>query len=230
MAWAEGMLDAFERVGWGALLIGAEGRLITLNREARRHVGSEILIAQGRVAAKHRAANAELTDRIAAVLSGNGLSATRGGVMLTRPAGLPVMAYVITVAEDEGGFPQEARALIVLIDCDKQSEPSEEILREGFGLTPAETRVAIAFARGLELYEIASQQARSIETVRKSFKAILAKTNTTRQAELARLLARLAQQPRVQSTVPSAPDELENYGKFLVREISLGAHRVASSR
>jgi hypothetical protein len=29
MVWAEGMLDVFERVGWGALLIGAEGRVIT---------------------------------------------------------------------------------------------------------------------------------------------------------------------------------------------------------
>ena len=28
MVWAEPMLDAFERVGWGALLIGAEGRVI----------------------------------------------------------------------------------------------------------------------------------------------------------------------------------------------------------
>src|SRR5262245_23988503 len=30
MVWAEGMLDAFERVGWGVLLIGAEGRVIRL--------------------------------------------------------------------------------------------------------------------------------------------------------------------------------------------------------
>ena len=28
MAWAEDMLDAFDCVGWGALLIGAQGRVI----------------------------------------------------------------------------------------------------------------------------------------------------------------------------------------------------------
>ena len=94
MSWAEGMLDAFERVGWGALLIGADGRIIDLNREAERHVGTEILIAQGQIAAKQRTANAELKDRIAAILSGKRF-ATRGGVMLPRPAGRPVMAYVI---------------------------------------------------------------------------------------------------------------------------------------
>src|SRR5262245_31669719 len=40
MTRAEGMLDAFQRVGWGALLIDADGRVISLNDEARRHVGA----------------------------------------------------------------------------------------------------------------------------------------------------------------------------------------------
>src|SRR5262245_16078007 len=136
MPWAEGMLDAFERVGWGALLIGAGGRLISLNREAGRHVGSVIAIAQGQIAAKHRIANAELKDRIAATLSGKRLSATRGGVMLPRPAGPPVMAYVIAVAEDEGGSPQEAGAIIVLIDFEtKRAMTTEQkIIRAKVGL------------------------------------------------------------------------------------------------
>jgi DNA-binding NarL/FixJ family response regulator len=205
MRWAEGMLDAFERMGWGALLIDGEGRLISLNREARRHVGNEISIAHGQVAAKDRTANAELKDRIAAILSAKRLSAP-GSVMLPRPAGRPLMAHIITVPEREGASPQEARAIIVLIDFDKQSDPPAEILQRCFHLTPAETRVALAFTRGDDLYEIASQQALSIETVRKSFKAILAKTNTSRQAELAMLLARLAQRPRDQELSPNGGD------------------------
>src|SRR5215216_5828094 len=105
MAWAEGMLDAFERVGWGALLIGADGRVISLNGEARRHIGGEITIVKGQIAATHRTANAELKHRIAAILSGdNGpLLAPRGGVLLPRPHGHPMMAYVISVAEPGGG-------------------------------------------------------------------------------------------------------------------------------
>jgi DNA-binding CsgD family transcriptional regulator len=149
------------------------------------------LIAQDQIAAKDRTANAELKGRIAAVLSGKRLFA-QGSVVLPRPTRRPLLAYVIAIAEREG----EPRAIIVLIDFDKQSEPPVEILQQCFGLTPAETRIAIAFARGDDLYEIASQQALSIETVRKYFKAILAKTNTCRQAELAILLARLAERPR----------------------------------
>jgi hypothetical protein len=150
MVWAEGMLDAFERVGWGALMIGADGRVISLNDEARRHVGSEITLAQGQIAATHRTANAELKHRIAATLSAdNGpLPATRGGVLLPRRDGRPVMAYVISIAEPAGGSPPQAKAVVVLIDSDKQSEPTEDILRQGFGLTAAETRIAIGFAAG----------------------------------------------------------------------------------
>jgi DNA-binding NarL/FixJ family response regulator len=96
--------------------------------------------------------------------------------------------------------------MVVLIDSDKQSEPTEDILRQGFGLTPAETRVAIGFARGRDLHEIANDQGLSIETVRKCFKAVLANTNTSRQAELAILLARLAQRPGEQSAFAIAPD------------------------
>jgi hypothetical protein len=72
------------------------------------------------------------------------------------------MAYVISVAEPGGGSPQQARAMVVLIDSDKQSqsEPTEDILRQGFGLTPAETRVAIGFARGRDLHEIANETVR----------------------------------------------------------------------
>jgi DNA-binding CsgD family transcriptional regulator len=206
MVWAEGMLDAFERVGWGALLIGANGRVINLNGEALRHVGSEITLAQGQIAATHPTANAELKHRIAATLSADDglLLATRAGVLLPRPDGRPVLAFVISIAEPGGGSLPQAKAIVVLIDSDKQSEPTEDILREGFGLTPAETRTAISFARGRDLQEIANDQGISIGTVRKYFKAVLAKTNTSRQAELAMLLARLSQQPQEHPAVPVA--------------------------
>jgi len=198
MVWTDGMLDAFERVGWGALLVGAEGRVISLNAEAGKHIGSEITIAQGQIAATHRTANVELKRRIALILSADDgpLPAPPGGVLLPRPDGRPVMAYVISVADPNGRSPEQAMAMVVLIDWDIQDAPTEDVLRQGFGLTPAEARVAIGFARGRDLHEIANDQGLSVETVRKCFKTVLAKTNTSRQAELATLLARLAQRPR----------------------------------
>src|SRR5262245_58561559 len=160
-----------------------------------------------RFAATDRRANAELKHRLAATLSAG--KGPLGGVLLPRQDGHPVMAYVMPVAEPRGDSPQEDKIIVVLIDSSKQSEPSKETLRQGFGLTPAEIRVAIAFARGRDLHEIANDQRLSIETVRKYFKAVLAKTNTSRQAELATLLTRLAQRPEDPSAVPLPSDQRE---------------------
>jgi DNA-binding CsgD family transcriptional regulator len=198
MVWAGGMLEAFERVGWAALLIGADGRVIGLNGEARRHVGREIALSQGRIAAMHRPANAELQRLIAGALAAENQPprTPRGAVLLPRADARPLMAYGIPIAGPGDDSAQRDRAIVVLVDLDKQREPTESILREAFSLTPAETRIAIGFARGRDLQEIASDQGISVGTVRKYFKAVLAKTNTSRQAELAMLLARVAQQPQ----------------------------------
>ena len=60
MVQGKGMLDAFERVGWGGILIGGDGCVIGLNGEARRHVGLELAVTQGHITASHRPSNAEL--------------------------------------------------------------------------------------------------------------------------------------------------------------------------
>jgi DNA-binding CsgD family transcriptional regulator len=195
MVWGEGMLDAFECVGWGGLLIGGDGCVIGLNGEARRHVGREIALTQGRITATHRPSNAELQRLIASALSAEN-NATREAILLLRADARPLMVYVIPITGSGSDSAQHARAIAVFVDSDKQHEPSESILREAFGLTPAQTRIAIGFARGRDLQELANDQKISIGTVRMHFKAVLAKTNTTRQAELAILLARLAQQPQ----------------------------------
>src|SRR5262249_23032530 len=110
MVWTDGMLDAFERVGWGALLVGAEGRVISLNAEAGKNIGGESTTAEGQMGATHRTGNVELKRRIALILSADDgpLPAPPGGVLLPRPDGRPVMAYVISVADPNGRSPEQA--------------------------------------------------------------------------------------------------------------------------
>lgn len=60
-----------------------------------------------------------------------------------------------------------------------------------FDLTPAEARVAIALARGASVVDVATELAVSPHTIRAQVKAVLAKTGTSRQAELVSLLAAL---------------------------------------
>jgi len=61
-------------------------------------------------------------------------------------------------------------------------------LRRLYGLTPAEARLAQALVAGEHLNDIAEHLGITKETARSQLKAVFAKTDTHRQAELVRVL------------------------------------------
>jgi DNA-binding CsgD family transcriptional regulator len=210
MVWSEGMLEAFTHVGWGAILISTEGRVVGINGEAQQRVGCDFLLTQGQIAPMHRNSNGELQRLIAsALLAENEASIPklRDAVLLQRPRGRPLMAYAIPIRASEKDSARHVKAVVVFIDPDKRREPTASLLQRMFGLTPAETQVALRLARGCDLQEIASDQAVSLATVRAYLKGVFAKTETRRQAELTMLLVRLAQQPQE----PPDPIDISNH-------------------
>jgi DNA-binding CsgD family transcriptional regulator len=74
--------------------------------------------------------------------------------------------------------------------------PSAMLIRGLFDLTAAEARVAQALTEGLQLRQIAKRHGVSLETVRHQIKAVLSKTGTRRQAQVAALLAGLPKLPK----------------------------------
>ncbi len=67
----------------------------------------------------------------------------------------------------------------------------DDVLREHYGLTSAETEVANGLLTGFALKEIAALRKVTVGTVRDQIKSILAKTGTGKQAELVTLLMKL---------------------------------------
>ena len=65
---------------------------------------------------------------------------------------------------------------------------SVELLRDWFGLTPAESRVAVDLMNGLSVEDISDRLGTSKETVRSQAKAIYGKTGVTGKAQLAKVL------------------------------------------
>ena len=68
------------------------------------------------------------------------------------------------------------------------NRPAAEALRDAFGLTPAEARLAIALAQGVRLADHAESVGISLNTVKTLLSRVFRKTETARQAELVRLL------------------------------------------
>jgi len=86
-------------------------------------------------------------------------------------------------------------AIVFIIDPTQRSRPAKEILIALFGLTPAECRVAMLLADGKSATEIASTLGVTRNTLKSHVAKIYAKTGTSRQSQVARLLLKLPGNP-----------------------------------
>jgi len=67
---------------------------------------------------------------------------------------------------------------------EKPVVPPFEVVSRHFGLSPAETNLALGIASGLTLKEYSDQNELTINTVRSALKIVMGKTNSSRQTEL----------------------------------------------
>jgi len=84
---------------------------------------------------------------------------------------------------------QDLRVAVFIVDLNAKSRDCKTVLQQVFGLAAAETRVAVALASGTDLTQAAEEFGVSRNTVRTQLRAIFAKTATSRQSDLVRLLA-----------------------------------------
>jgi DNA-binding CsgD family transcriptional regulator len=84
-----------------------------------------------------------------------------------------------------------ARALLVFLDLHAKDIPDARLLAQAFGLTGAEARLASYIGAGESVELAAERLGVSLSTARTQLKAVFAKTNTHRQAELVALIGRL---------------------------------------
>jgi len=87
-------------------------------------------------------------------------------------------------------WPRACGAMVVVKTALEETEPAR--LAKMFGLTPAESRVVAEINGGSSLKETAERLQVSTNTVRTHLQRIFHKTDTRRQSELVRLLARLS--------------------------------------
>jgi DNA-binding CsgD family transcriptional regulator len=196
LARGEGMLDAFDKMCCAALLISCTGGVHRYNRQTENYLNRDIRIVHGGLITCHNDSNPILQRLIGGVLGmpnkAPAESQTLAAIGRRDPAKRPLFALGIPILGAAQDVFQHSKAMILLIDPDAQMAPRELVLRHGFGLTPAETRVAMAMAAGATVSDFAEKHRIAVGTVRIQLKSIMAKTSTHRQAELLALLARLS--------------------------------------
>ncbi len=105
---------------------------------------------------------------------------------------LPLQATVCSLAAEPSNIhswiSDQIHAAVFITDPLKSYESNVEHLQRLFGLTVSEAKVLSAIASGSSTKDIAEETSRSVETVRRHLKNVMAKTGTNRQAELVRLV------------------------------------------
>jgi DNA-binding CsgD family transcriptional regulator/PAS domain-containing protein len=183
--------EVMDRFRAAVLLLNRAHDVVLMNRAANQLTAKPdgLAIEQRRVKGATPAATAALTQAIGsavAVACGETTDVGRWRISLPRPSGShPRDVLVVPLVHADLGAP--VAALFITDPNETPALPARE-LTVRYALTPAEARVASALAQGRSVKEIADTLRLSEQTTRWYVKQVLAKTGTTTQAQVVRLL------------------------------------------
>lgn len=187
-----GVANALGALAQGALVLDRSGHVIDGNAAAERIFDDDIRVAHRRLILrdpKARTGLDALIDRLRTVPDAPGPPTAT--VAVRRVGKAPALIRVLPVPPAARTPFLGARAVLTLTDLGDRPRPQATILSAAFGLTPAEARLAALVATGASPEQAAAELQLSRDTVRNQLKAVFAKTDTHRQAELVALLSRL---------------------------------------
>ncbi|MEZ4354788.1 MAG: hypothetical protein R3F16_14175 [Myxococcota bacterium] len=194
----EGALD---ELSLGILTCTGDGPIVTMNRRAERLFAADgPLRLEGRRLSARAERETELLWQLIerATETARRIGAGGGGTVAVRgvdPSERPMTATIAPLsgridASITGGASATASVVVLGPDPEHPLDVPEGVLGELYGLTPAESRLALALARGDSVEEAADQRGLAIGTARWRLKQIQAKTDTRRQGALASLVLR----------------------------------------
>lgn len=185
---ARAMTETLGRLELPAAVLGANGRVLSTNSLLERMHTQFISAAGGRLVISHRPANELFQASLAnSVRIGSDLSSYSIPVPATDDCSSCV-AHLLPVRRQARDIFTGAVNIFIVTSLSNPKAPPAHILYGLFDLSPAEARVAQRLVEGRSVEEIATASGLSQETVRKQLKSVLAKTGTSRQAELVGLL------------------------------------------
>ena len=186
---AKGMAESLTTMGLPSAVLLGNGKVISTNSSFDQVQPQIVSTAFGGVALANAEANALLTKAI------EGLSAAafqKGAKSIAVPAhegGAALIVHLIPVRRSAHDIFGPAMGILVVTPLGSPQTLSGDLLNGLFDLSPAEIRAAQGLLAGKSVDDLAADLALSRETIRSQVKAVLAKTGTSRQADLMALLS-----------------------------------------
>ncbi|GAB3628795.1 helix-turn-helix transcriptional regulator [Pandoraea terrae] len=185
---------AMDRLMVGTLILDENGKILQTNAPADELLQARdgLRLADNALAAVYPRDDRELQRLVKGALCGHAKPgrAVVEAMSVMRPSGkrnLGVVVRSVPMGEWSEGKRRPAVAVFVR-DPDSQPQATHEVVRQMFGLTPAEAALAMELAKGLSLEEAAVALNVRTNTVRAHLRSIFSKTGVARQSELVRVL------------------------------------------
>ena len=186
--------EFLDRFDVGLVLLDSRTRVVWANRAASRVlargdglkvIGSRLQIQSPRLQHRLRA----LLDQAGKTLAEKQRTADLSLVVPRLNGGRPYQMLIVSLVNGDIPVVQHQATLAVLFsDPESVHRPPELLLRELFGLTPTEARVAALLTGGQAIRDLSAQFRVSEESIRWHVKGIFAKTGVSSQAQLVRLV------------------------------------------
>jgi len=186
-------LDTLGARGEALAVLSPNGHILHMTPAFEAALGDRLTCRNGQVRAIDSGDDVRLQELVERTAAWPVAVAERPGtVFLRRAVGRPLVVRCLPIAGAARDFFGLARMIMSVDDLEKPlSSAVQDSLRDAFGLTAAEVRLAVRIGRGEMLRAAAAGEGISFETARTRLKLIFDKTGTRRQAELAVLISRL---------------------------------------
>jgi len=189
---AQGALGVFSLLDVPAALLDRRGQPIHLNQPAKQLLGDDVTIREGRITSCDHNATVALRQALDEFLSSDHPPPLMRFISLPRREDRrPLLVSAIRLSELSQSVFAHCQAVLIFFDMDMHPRPSEAVLRQAFGLSAAEVRLAMGLATGESLRTLAEQLKITKQTARHELKSVFAKLKVHRQSELVALLSLL---------------------------------------
>lgn len=188
---AQGLANGMNQAGRETILFSESGRVMHAPATLEAHFGDAVYLHGETISSWNRDANERLSSAVKRAVSRASPEARVGPsfALPRKGGGVPFVGEVIPIVGGAHDVFMLARAVLIISDPLANLNRASAPIRETFGLTHAEARMASRIAAGQQLTDIAVAENITIETARSRLKLVLAKTGTHRQTELAILVS-----------------------------------------
>jgi DNA-binding CsgD family transcriptional regulator len=196
---ADAALAAFEASHRPVMLLNKEGMVIRCNQSAEKLLGPDLQLSGGRLLSSSAQATSKLHKSIRDLIWSLEPMRSSAIVSLPRHETRPLLAYLTAPGEGIFDILGACHCIITLIDPNEMSIAEPSMLKEYFGLSPAEARIAADVAMGKMLPDVCATLHISYETGRSHLKNVFSKLGVHGQGELAALITSLAERSPIEA-------------------------------